>query len=202
MINDSHIEDQEHLKKAFELGYSNAASSLSKMIHHKIEVHPFNHKLHRLHDDESSGFMTAMTKGSKMLVTTDVFGDVAGKSYLFLSQEEFAALTRGINGTGSREVNLREEFIKELDNILSASVITMLSNQLKLKMYGDVPSLVGSVASENILELIEDDFSEEAEEVYVNAICFSLENHPGITPCFIWAMDGKIISALDNKSAA
>jgi chemotaxis protein CheY-P-specific phosphatase CheC len=187
------------LKKAFESGYSNAASSLSKMMNDQIDFNNFQFGFQRLGSSLFPGAFRINQHAGSLLITTEIFGDVTGKSYLFLSDKEFEFLTAGIPESKDPAINLKEEFTKEVDNILSASVITRLSNELKLKMYGDIPIWIGRVG-EKIETIIEDDFEEQGEEIYLNAVFLSFRNHPTITPLFIWVVDTGILRSIALQS--
>ena len=182
---------EDNLRTAFESGFSNAALSLSKMTNDKIQIANFSFGFYSLDSGDLQQNILLSRIGEHRLITTEVFGDFVGKSYLLISQHEFDSLTSCVPD-GKNGANLKEEYIKELDNILSASVITHLSNQLKRKMYGDVPNLIPRVSSK-IADIIYDDFSEQTTEVYINAINFTFENKSLVTPYFIWVIDSSSV---------
>ena len=188
----------ETLKNAFESGHTNATLSLSKMTRTEIYYTNFRMGFHTLDPDYLGKDGTFNREGASLLFTTEVFGDVTGKSYLLISDEEFALLTHGIPDSKDPGINLKEEFAKELDNILSASVITRLSNELKRKMYGDIPILVGKVHG-RIEDIIYDDFSEQAKDVYINSGHFSFSERPTLRPLFIWVVDRNSLNCLQSK---
>jgi len=190
---------EDRLKEAFELGYSSATQSLIQLTKNKIYFNNFHIGSHKL-DQDSLADPPYANKHCKMnvLITTEIFGEMVGKSYLVLSSEEFDLLTKDIPDSKDMTLNLKEDFVKEVDNILSASVITKLSNELNLKMYGDVPLLIGKVNSK-IEDIIFDDFSESVDEVYVNSIYFSFEKDPSIRPLFIWVMNRSILQDVQVK---
>jgi chemotaxis protein CheY-P-specific phosphatase CheC len=191
--------DMDHvLKNSFESGYTNASLSLLQLTNCKAFFNNLHMGSVRLGSDFLQGTAYEKFTGSYVLLTTEIFGDISGKSYLFLSENAMEILTSSIPACNSSSVNLKEEFIKELDNILSAAVITKLSNALTKKMYGDVPVLIGKVSG-HLNDIINDDFSEETEEVYINSIYFSLENHTGIHPLFVWVLDKSTLLKSDVK---
>jgi hypothetical protein len=176
------------LKNSFELGYTNASVFLTQMTKCQAGYNNFHHGSVRF-DSEFLETEEHMNRaGSYVLLTTQIFGDVTGKSYLFLPERAMEILTSTIPSGSKSSIVFKEEFIKELNNILSAAVITKLSNQLAKKMFGDVPELIGNVKC-HLCDIIQDDFSEELEEVYVNGIYFVLENHQGVQPLFVWVLD-------------
>jgi chemotaxis protein CheY-P-specific phosphatase CheC len=178
------------LKSSFESGFINASQSLSQMIKRKGGVINFDMGLVKL----GANFLEAEEyknfNESYLLLTTEIFGEVSGKNYLFLSGKDVEMFTSSIP-SGSE---LKDEFIKELDNILSAAVITKLANALNKKMYGNVPQLIGNVKCQ-IADLINDDFCDEIEEAYINSIYFTFEDGSEARPLFVWVLDKKSIDA-------
>lgn len=174
------------LNNSFDAGYANATTALARMTGLQIGFNKFHAGFHRVGEARVDD-PTFLNQGS-LLLTTEIFGDITGKSYLFLSDKEMDLLTVGIPVGKDASINLKEEFLKELDNILSASVITKLSNELKVKMYGNIPLLQGKTLAK-IEDTIEDDFSEQTEAIYINAISFFIEGHPEMKPGFVWVLD-------------
>ncbi len=185
--------------EAFESGYINAAHSFSKFVGTDISYVKAHHGLHAVDgDDETVDLKEIEGYDADLLVATDVIGEVCAKSYLLLNSREFDQLSQRVYGTEEALMDFKEEFIKELDNILSASVITKLSNALRLNMYGNIPILVKPFSC-NLRNMIYDDFAEEAESVYVNAIHFTIEKYPELKPCFVWVVDQGIFDRIESK---
>jgi chemotaxis protein CheY-P-specific phosphatase CheC len=176
------------LTNSFESGYLNASLSLAQLTKCKAAFTVFHRGSVRLGADFLQEQEYVPLSGSHVLLTTQIFGDVNGKSYLLLSDQALEIFTRTIPSGPNPSVNFKEEFIKELNNILSAAVLTKLSNILSKKMFGDVPELIGKVNC-HLNDIINDDFSEDMDEVYINSIYFSLEDHEGVFPLFIWVLD-------------
>jgi hypothetical protein len=107
------------LTNSFESGYANASQSLTQMINCKAAFKSF----HRGTVKFDSGFLQAEEyirfSGSHVLLTTQIFGDVSGKSYLFLSEKALEVLTRSIPSNPGSPIDFKEEFIKELNKITS-----------------------------------------------------------------------------------
>ena len=181
-----------NLNTAFEAGFSNAARALSQIIQENVYCNSFHHARNSSETDRLIDTAFIKPGNSQVLVTTEVFGEVSGKSYLLLDEQEFEILTNGITSGNSSHTEIKIEFIKELDNILSAAVITKLSNHLGLKMYGNIPRWVGRLES-GIVDLIRNDFNEENARAYISSAYFSLDAYPHVRPLFIWVMNGKIL---------
>jgi chemotaxis protein CheY-P-specific phosphatase CheC len=170
----------------------NASLSLSQMIKRKGAITNFDMGSVKLGANFLEAEEYKKFNGSYLLLTTEIFGEVIGKNYLFLSRRDVEIFTSGMPFTNDTE--LTEEFIKELDNILSAAVITKLSNALNKRMYGNVPQLIGTVNC-HIDELINDDFSDDMDEAYINSIYFTFEDGTDARPLFVWVLDKSSIEA-------
>lgn len=191
MLKNMRTRSNPELAMAFEAGFSNAASSLSKLVNDSIIFNTID-----------SGFQSSantIVYGSEfdcenapsgVLLTTEVFGEVLGKSYLLLSQKDVDLIARQI--PRNSKAGLKDEFLKEVDNILSAAVISKLADALNIRMYGDVPFLVvGKRAS--LKDIIADEFGEQSSEVYVSSMYFSFEKHPAVRMLFVWVFDAVIL---------
>lgn len=80
------------------------------------------------------------------ILSTEIKGELKGICYLVFNSVEKdeickVALPAEIVNNPEKLKSMQEPLLLEIDNIISASVITQLANQLKLKVYGDVPSL-------------------------------------------------------------
>lgn len=186
--------------EAFESGYINAAHSFSKFVGADISYIKTHQGLHIVDvEDETIDLKEIEGFNANLLVATDVIGEVYGKSYLLLNTHEFDQLSQRVYGTDEALLDFKEEFIKELDNVLSASVITKLSNALNLNMYGNIPVLVNPFCC-NLRNMIYDDFAEETESIYVNAIHFTFDKYPELKPCFIWVVGQDIFERIESGS--
>jgi hypothetical protein len=188
MMNGQKIDFEKRLANAFDAGFANATRSLALLTRNRVVYHGFHSEVCRLNNLHlTHDIYKRHNEGSRVLLTTDIFGDLSGKSYLFLSSSDYTLLTHSIPNSAF-SVNLREEFLKELDNILSAAVITKISNELNKRMFGNIPIMVGETKSrlENIIKY---DFLEQAEQLYINSVSFSFESHTNVQPLFLWAID-------------
>lgn len=186
------------IKNAFDSGFAKASASFSMMTKGTVSFTNLHADFQLLKNPPVLNQGIAKAIEPSWLITTEVFGEVSGKSYLLLSEKEFETLMNLVHGLKKSSINLEIEFIKELDNILSASVVTQLSNEFKLKMYGDIPNLVGMTLS-TIEEIIYDDFCELTNEIYINSIQFTLKDYPVFQPLFIWVLDRNTLQLPDSK---
>ncbi|WP_333818757.1 hypothetical protein [Ohtaekwangia sp.] len=189
-------ESESRAKSAFEKGFVHAVSSFTQFANIPVDYKIVHEGVHTVEDDDVKGLCNLKADKSNLLVTTEIIGNVFGKSYLLMTNQEFEILSGGIYGKDASVLTIREEFIKELDNILSASVITKLANELGLKIYGNVPVMVRPFASE-LASVIFDDFAEDVSGVYVIAIHFKILSYPELKPCFVWVVDQDIFTTIN-----
>jgi len=187
------------LENAFTVGYSNASASFRALSKERIGFNNFHRGVYKLDADCHLDHELYTGMSGDVLVTTEVFGDVSGKSYLFISEREYAILTERVPDGVDRNVDLKLEFLKELDNILSASVITALSNELRISVYGDIPQLVSNTTIP-LPDLIFSDFKDYADEVYVTTIFFSFEGQPSLRPLFVWVINTTSLKGLERST--
>ncbi|MCR9249563.1 MAG: hypothetical protein NXI20_04035 [bacterium] len=133
------------------------------------------------------------------IVKTVLKGEIIGTCYLILTEHEVNI----INSTGlPKSVMLdnsengkaiRTGFITEIDNMISAAVVTELANSLNILLYGDVPSqmkLPNSVVSE---------YLESEAEVYDTMIHFNAFmqcEKLQIKPLFIWMFQSQLMEKI------
>lgn len=130
-------------KELISIALANAADAFSKMAGEKVLVNQFNLTIA---PPDGSPLLSDSQQAPMHILTTDVKGTLEGKSYLIFDATDtrriFKIFAPGkeVAADGSLD-ELQEGLLLELDNILSAAVITQLSNFLDLFIYGDVPGL-------------------------------------------------------------
>lgn len=140
------------------------------------------------------------TKNPSILIT-DIIGEAKGRSYLVFSERDAEAIPEMlIQKMKSLQSNpdFAEIILKEVDNMVSAAVITEFSNQLDLKIYGDVPKII--FPDEANREWLEDEihFNENMFAILSSAN-FAFEDNIKICPYFIWVLDKQFYSVLNQK---
>ena len=134
-----------------------------------------------------------------MVLATDIIGAVSSKCYLVLPQSQaqlladVCAKSMGITGMDKMDI------LKEIDNIIVASVITCVANRTKLKIYGGTPQAL-EVSNENLFDVIDKeihalDFDVSDFDYYICAKTqFLLPQYPSIKPMFLWVYPEEFIS--------
>ena len=91
---------------------------------------------------------------------------------------------------------MTDAILLEIDNIITASVVTQFANILQLKLYGGVPQL--DILPQNVLNPF---LNENNKKDHFNIIYFNshfITNHLDINPEFIWLLDDKFFEGVKN----
>ncbi|MES2731562.1 MAG: hypothetical protein V4714_07430 [Bacteroidota bacterium] len=131
-------------KELMSIALANAADSFSKMANERVLIRDYDLQiLEKTHWDNQ---LLNANDTDWYVLTTDVIGKLAGKSYLLLNHSDAEKIFH-IFTPSQAEIQLgqltvlQEAVLLELDNIVTAAMVTQLSNFLSLTIYGDVPNL-------------------------------------------------------------
>lgn len=177
-------------------GFERAADSFSKLVGRPVRMTNSTSVLVR-HGEEFS--CVSEESGQLMVLTTQLIGDISGKSFLIFSEEE----TEEIFKVVGKQVNssLSEAFMLEIDNIISASVISDLSNALNVEVYGDVPHL-DQIHSDKLQDYLAADLESHNEDHYSMILCnttFRFDHGDQIHPQFIWRISTKVFDVIPQE---
>lgn len=178
-----------------EKGYANATMAFSKIMNDEVIHREIFAGLHAMTSVALSSFEPIKGKPFHFVITTEMFGDLRGKSYLMLSDEDIEILSGHLS---LKSPTLKTEFLKELDNILSAAVITKFSNEFTAKVYGDIPILLKDVT--NLAEMILDDFSSHSSQSFLSAVHLDVKRQPALKPLFVWVLDPATLTKIAVKT--
>lgn len=169
----------------FDKAWIHAVEAFSKMLNTTVTHRTFFAGVRVLPSANLGSFLPVPEESCAYVITTELLGGLTGKSYLVLSHRDIGSLA---GATGLKDTVVQEAFLKELDNILSAAVITVLSNELNVKVYGDVPIL-----SRDSHRVIREDLSSYSGLFFVSAI--TPEARGGsLIPTFLWVIDLKSLN--------
>lgn len=192
-MEDLSIKHQQFTGQLVQRGYEKAAASMSSLIAQHVRIE----KSHVQMSKEPSNALELLKNGAyHTIMVTELMGDLKGESYLVFSEEERATICELSGKVFSPSAQMPEEAIlQEIDNIVSASVITEFSNSLNISMFGNVPKLILNEGSTELK------YAEDGESVYLLAEgVFVLENHMEIRPKFIWRFDQKLLGHIENSA--
>ena len=126
-----------------------------------------------------------------ILLSTEIIGEMKGFCYFMLNLEESKLLITknfsGIDLDDPKNLVMTEAFLLELDNIITASVITEFSNALSLKIYGGVPKML--LLSRDGLN-VSGINSPDMEAIGFN--CSYKINGVNFSPRFLWFFEEKM----------
>jgi chemotaxis protein CheY-P-specific phosphatase CheC len=181
-------------------GLVKAAESLSFFMNETIT-------LNELDQEESLSVNTIEIEKKNQsnihLMITKVIGELKGVCCLIFSEEEAnqlrnTALPPEVLNSPEMMAEMSDGIMLEVDNIISASVITQFSNMLKVKIYGGVPELrkVNSTELESYLQ------EEINNEMYLVSFKTKFKSsHVSFAPEFIWLFDNTFVESIKNYTA-
>lgn len=179
---------EKFLIHAMNSGFERAAASFSKLINKTVRITNSHYII--AHDGTDLSCISEEA-GDLYILVTQIIGDIPGKSFLVFNQEESKEIFATLN-MSSKNHELNEAFLLEIDNIISASVISNLSNALNIEIYGDVPKLLKVHSSEFQKVMLEEAKHEEPSAIIFANTTFSFQTHERIHPQFIWKLSAKI----------
>jgi len=133
------------------------------------------------------------------LLRTELVGELKGVCHLIFTEEEVekvnrACLPKAIVESNSIEFNLMKMgFITELDNMVSAAVITQFSNFLGMDVFGHVPSLHVMPAKE-VEEYLATESTKFNSIVHFKALFHGEDLE--ISPDFTWMFQDGFVSKI------
>ena len=130
-------------KEIINLGLLKAADSLSFFMKEKLDLRGMDYNFN---NSQELNVVTGKTGENIHLLVTEVVGNIKGICCLIFSEEEAdqlqkAALPPEILNNPAMMAEMGDAILLEVDNIISAAIITQFSNMLQQKMHGDVPTL-------------------------------------------------------------
>lgn len=173
-------------------GFLRAASSFSKLVNKNVRI--VNTQSMLVRNDDDLTLVTREEDGSDLnILVTQIIGEISGKSFLIFTHDETQEILKAMNTLTMNE-KLKEAFLLEIDNIISASVIAQLANQLNLKVYGGVPHLV-KVPSAGLTEFMRGEVSDDelSRLIFCNTT-FQFDGGESIHPQFVWKVSTNIFS--------
>lgn len=146
------------LKEIGNIGAAHAATSLSKLLDRKVDMHV---PAVRLVEFDEVMELAGGAENEVVSVFLRIEGDAPGSMFFILSPEQAELFIGQMTGIPSSIYDESDELavsaLQELGNILSGSYLTALSDFTNLDVYPSVPSLsldmVGAILSFGLLEL-------------------------------------------------
>lgn len=129
--NPKNIFEQNLLAEAFD----NSAKAFSVFINKTVTIELINSDFKKNAFDYSDN--------PQYILVSELRGDLKGKCFLnFTPNNAEKLFSHCLPEKYKNETQMQEAILLELDNILTAAVVTVFSNKLKLNTYADVPQLL------------------------------------------------------------
>lgn len=173
------------------IGLAKAADSLSFFTRKKVFIRSQDLHINKFSDKK------LFSKESELLtiLATEIRGNMTGYCYLVFDHNEVdkmnsISLPKNILENPDQLNDMSKAVLMELDNIVTAAVVTQFSNLFELEMYGYVPQhMIGS--KEDVLNYIKQHAHEGDFFLHFNTPLFSEED---ISPEFVWCLDSTFVT--------
>ena len=190
--------NEEELQITIELiniGLKMAAQAFSSITGGNVTINTSEYGM----DDMSGTSSFCSSKGDNVhILMTKVKGEIEGGCFLLFSEEEVenlldTSLPAGTEVQPHNRKMMADAFLIEIDNIISASVITQFANLLDRMLYGDVPNL--HKMPENEVEDFITGFMNEQDSLLLFKTKFTAD-HIDMNPEFVWLMKTEFVEGV------
>ena len=136
------------------------------------------------------------------VIKTELMGELKGTSHLIFSETEVDKLYRSslpakiVDDDSNESTIMKLGFLTEIDNMVSAAVITEFSNFLGIEIYGNVPSLKVIKAHQLNDYLTEESSDLDSQIIHFKAVFQGKELD--ICPDFIWVFHNKFVDKIKD----
>lgn len=186
----------DYAKEIVNISLAKAGDALSFFIKQKTIISSNSVSLDKISD---STVFTKIQSNHIISLKTEIKGEFDGNCYLLFTEEDKEkilelTLPNNILSDETKKQEFGNAILLEIDNILTASVVTQFSNILKFKMYGYVPQ-IKIVQSNEINEYL---YSENKDkDSLLNIKTKFMTDIDKLEPEFIWIMNKeKFISSI------
>lgn len=187
-------------RKIVNQGLLKAAESLSFFMKETISLDGLDYNFNK--PSNPADFTSKKGENIHLLIT-EVIGELKGVCCLIFSNEEAdrlrnAALSPEIMSNPEIMAEMSDGILLEVDNIISASVITQFSNILKHKIHGGVPKLK-KLNSEGINQYVKSKLEDDMFIISFNTHFVSA--HLDFSPQFLWLFDSSFTNSIRQYAA-
>jgi chemotaxis protein CheY-P-specific phosphatase CheC len=187
-------------KEIVNAGLLKAAESLSFFMKEKITLDDMDFSFNKASNPAD---FTSKKGDNIHLLLTEIIGELKGVCCLIFSEDEAnklrdTALPPEITSNPEIMSEMSDGILLEVDNIISASVITQFSNILKHKIYGGVPN-IKKLNSEQLNQYIKGKLEEDMFVINFNTHFVS--SYLNFSPQFLWLFDNSFAESIRNYTA-
>jgi chemotaxis protein CheC len=182
-------------KDIIDLGLKKAAESLSFFMKEPISLKEVDFNVS---NDQTISIKNTSSENNLYILSTEMKGELKGICFLVFNQEEKdeickVALPPEIYNNPDKLKNMEEPLLLEVDNIISASVITQIANKLKQKVYGDVPKMT-MMNAEGLKNAILEQMS--PDKFIIGFQTEFISSKSNFNPEFFWVLDPKFFECV------
>lgn len=174
-----------------------AADSLSFFVKKEVLMKEPKIRIGACHGELSQ----TMLEGPVLVLESGLRGEYAGKSYLIFTHENaanFLKLARPEQPDAGLEDEYSQALLLEMDNIVTAAVVTEMANALDLQLYGGIPIL------NEWEDLRKQDLCAGLEEAsYLQVITHFQTKDEAVEAIFVWVLEDAFVARMQElKSVA
>lgn len=183
-------------KEAINIGLAKAADSLSFFTKDKVLIRSSDLEINNIQKEK----LFNKSSDPLTILTTQIRGGMTGYCYLIFTQEEVEKLYKlslppNILDNPKQMDVMGKEILMEVDNIITAAVVTQFSNLFKIEMHGYVPEHFSGNKQE-IDSFIRSHVNEKNLVLHFNTPLVSKDQ--SISPEFLWCLDMSFVEAVKN----
>jgi hypothetical protein len=136
--------------------------------------------------------------GKEIILHSEIIGQVGGQCFFLLNLEEANMLFKRnfTAGTTTPQKQIFEAFLLELDNIITASVVTEFANHLQLKIFGGIPSIFYREDENKLQEVMK---KTEGDLYSINFKCRYKIQGIEFSPMFFWVLESKFPEIVSSR---
>ena len=181
----------QYLQGIFKTAMQGSVAALSKMLAREVCHGKEKISITKVDQPLTHGLKA---KTELTVLTTPLMGDLPGRSYLVLNSLEVdSVLTHSKFNNDPSNTLMRDALLLELDNILCASFITVLSEKLSVQIFGNVPQLQRTDLK-NFNDSV-NNYNPDPGVAIAYQSHFTLLNYPDFSPAFIWKVSQNILNS-------
>lgn len=193
--------EREVAKELLNIGLANSADSFSGTIQEKVlmEKLTFNYRTN------PRDFRYPNLRGEEGLVfKSEIKGDIPGVSFLIFDKMAIENIGSHILPPSMKSLpeeelpEMREALLSELDNIVTASMVSQLANYFNSFMYGAVPQME-KLAGRQFQTLLKREGANFRPNVMVSTHFYSVSNPVG--PRFVWFFNDDFIRSVKKLTS-
>ncbi len=191
MLQKMSLRQQLFFKECIQSAFANSALAFAKFTYKEVKIDSIT----IVSDNENN--QTALLSDIIYILVSELKGDLRGKCYLNFTDKDAEALFElALPAAYIEDTVMQKAILLELDNILTAAVVSMLSNTLKINTYAYVPELI--MGNKSVLDnLLNQDYNEQKLVLQFKTV-FSIANH-NLETEFIWVLDESFLDIVEFK---